>query len=199
LRAAAVTLDENPNDIPFALVYLLADDGRTAWLAETVRLENGSAAAPDEIELNSEGDVWRFRQVLETGQSQMIENLDDKFGQLFAREWGSAFTVTIPLGKSHLPADRIGAARSLVSTGLRGEAYVEEALRWLPEEDGATGRLAPRNAMRLKTRFRPVAPSPRRPIPKFCWPMTTPTCVSTRAGCSAGCTKSRPSATAWRL
>ncbi len=103
MRAAAVTLDENPNDIPFALVYLLADDGRTAWLAETVRLENGSAAAPDEIELNSEGDVWRFRQVLETGQSQTIENLDDKFGQLFAREWGADAikkAVALPLAKA---------------------------------------------------------------------------------------------------
>jgi PAS domain S-box-containing protein len=48
---------------------------------------------------------------------------------------GSSFTVTIPLGKSHLPADRVGAARTLVSKGLRGEAYVEEALRWLPSEE----------------------------------------------------------------
>src|SRR5215510_800351 len=80
-------LAENPNDIPFALVYLLADDGRTAWLAETVRLEKGAAAAPAEIELNSEGDVWRFRRVLETGQSQTIENLAEKFGHLTAGAW----------------------------------------------------------------------------------------------------------------
>src|SRR5262245_40462568 len=86
VRAAAVALDENPNDIPFALVYLLADDGRTAWLAETVRIEKGSATAPEEIELDSEGDVWRFRQVLETGRSQMIENLAEKFGRLNAVE-----------------------------------------------------------------------------------------------------------------
>jgi len=46
---------------------------------------------------------------------------------------GSAFTVTIPLGKTHLPADRIGAARTLASTSLRAQTYVEEVLRWLPE------------------------------------------------------------------
>jgi PAS domain S-box-containing protein len=45
---------------------------------------------------------------------------------------GSAFTVTIPFGKDHLPADRIGGARTLASTEVRGEAYVQEALRWLP-------------------------------------------------------------------
>ncbi len=46
---------------------------------------------------------------------------------------GSSFIVSIPLGKDHLPAERIGAARSLESTSLRGETYVEEALHWLPE------------------------------------------------------------------
>jgi signal transduction histidine kinase/DNA-binding response OmpR family regulator len=46
---------------------------------------------------------------------------------------GSTFSVTLPLGRAHLPADRIGATRSLASTGLRGEAFVEEALRWLPD------------------------------------------------------------------
>ncbi len=45
---------------------------------------------------------------------------------------GSAFTVRIPLGKHHLPAERIEAARSLASTGVRADAFVQEALRWLP-------------------------------------------------------------------
>lgn len=47
---------------------------------------------------------------------------------------GTVFSVSLPLGTTHLPADRIGAARTLESTGLRGVAYVEEVLRWLPEE-----------------------------------------------------------------
>jgi PAS domain S-box-containing protein len=45
---------------------------------------------------------------------------------------GSTFTVAIPLGVAHLPADRIESARPLTSTALHGEVYVEEALRWLP-------------------------------------------------------------------
>ena len=47
---------------------------------------------------------------------------------------GSTFTVSIPSGKAHLPAERIGARHTLNSTGLPGEAYLEEALRWLPDE-----------------------------------------------------------------
>ena len=46
---------------------------------------------------------------------------------------GTTFTVTIPLGKNHLPVDRVGASRTIASTALSGEAYVEEALQWLPE------------------------------------------------------------------
>lgn len=45
---------------------------------------------------------------------------------------GSTFSVSIPLGAAHLPAERIGGPRRLVSTSLRAQAFVEEALRWLP-------------------------------------------------------------------
>ena len=48
---------------------------------------------------------------------------------------GSTFTVSIPLGRAHLPADRIGIAREAASTALRSDAYVEEALRWLPDAE----------------------------------------------------------------
>jgi PAS domain S-box-containing protein len=61
---------------------------------------------------------------------------------------GSNFTLSIPLGTAHLPQERIGAARTLASTGLRSEAYAEEVLRWLPAEseavDSSSGRLTER-------------------------------------------------------
>ncbi len=48
---------------------------------------------------------------------------------------GSSFVVSIPFGAAHLPAERIGVARPPALAAARGEAYIEEALRWLP--DGA--------------------------------------------------------------
>jgi signal transduction histidine kinase len=48
---------------------------------------------------------------------------------------GTTFTVRVPFGTDHLPADRVGAGRTQVSTATRAEAYVEEALRWLPGGD----------------------------------------------------------------
>ncbi len=50
---------------------------------------------------------------------------------------GTTFTVSIPCGTSHLPADRIRAARVLPSTAIGVSPYVEEALRWLPDADSA--------------------------------------------------------------
>jgi PAS domain S-box-containing protein len=46
---------------------------------------------------------------------------------------GTSFIVSIPWGCGHLPPEHIGATRTLGSTSTEAVAYVEEALRWLPE------------------------------------------------------------------
>lgn len=51
---------------------------------------------------------------------------------------GSTFTVTIPLGTSHLPEERIGTSESEPSATQSAIPYVEEALRWLPESPGSS-------------------------------------------------------------
>ncbi|HKU76372.1 MAG TPA: ATP-binding protein [Pyrinomonadaceae bacterium] len=58
-------------------------------------------------------------------------------------EKGSTFTVSIPLGSAHLPADRVGGQRTLASTSLRGETYVDEVLKWLPGEEKRLDDLHP--------------------------------------------------------
>ncbi|KFE63293.1 ATP-binding protein [Hyalangium minutum] len=49
---------------------------------------------------------------------------------------GSRFTVSIPTGTAHLPAERMGTGRSLASTAVSAESYVAEAMRWLPGSPG---------------------------------------------------------------
>jgi signal transduction histidine kinase/DNA-binding response OmpR family regulator len=48
---------------------------------------------------------------------------------------GSVFTVSLPLGPAHLPPERIAAARELTPTSVHANAFVEEALRWLPVDE----------------------------------------------------------------
>ena len=45
---------------------------------------------------------------------------------------GAVFTVRIPRGAAHLPADRVRAAPDGGSSAARAGEYVEEALSWLP-------------------------------------------------------------------
>jgi PAS domain S-box-containing protein len=56
---------------------------------------------------------------------------------------GSTFIVSLPLGSSHLPVDRIGGNRTLASTAVGAAPFVEEALRWLPESNGSANENLP--------------------------------------------------------
>jgi PAS domain S-box-containing protein len=47
---------------------------------------------------------------------------------------GTVFTVAIPFGTAHLPPDKVDTVPD-VGGSARLEAYVEEAMRWLPEGD----------------------------------------------------------------
>ncbi|MHA3773249.1 ATP-binding protein [Verrucomicrobiota bacterium sgz303538] len=46
---------------------------------------------------------------------------------------GTTFIVRLPLGSSHLPAERLGLGRSTSSKGMLASPFLEEALRWLPD------------------------------------------------------------------
>jgi signal transduction histidine kinase len=46
---------------------------------------------------------------------------------------GTTFRVRIPLGTAHVPREQRGAP-PLPSTGIASQTYVQEALRWLPDE-----------------------------------------------------------------
>ncbi|NMF65883.1 histidine kinase [Brasilonema octagenarum UFV-OR1] len=53
---------------------------------------------------------------------------------------GTTFTVSLPTGSSHLPTEQISDMGTLVSTSVGAAPYVEEAQRWIPqEEQGSRG------------------------------------------------------------
>jgi signal transduction histidine kinase/DNA-binding response OmpR family regulator len=56
---------------------------------------------------------------------------------------GATFSVALPLGAGHLPADQVRSAAGRGADGRAAAAYAEEAARWLPPEAPATsGRRA---------------------------------------------------------
>ena len=53
---------------------------------------------------------------------------------------GTTFIIAIPLGKAHLRAEHLGSSRSPAASGIGAAPFVEEALRWLPEDTAAERR-----------------------------------------------------------
>ncbi|HEX2489811.1 MAG TPA: PAS domain S-box protein, partial [Blastocatellia bacterium] len=117
-RAAAVTLADNLHDFPFALLYLLDEDGKHARLCETVNLPTGTKANPTTITIGSGDDVWNFSRVIETSQSQIVEDLERRFGRLPAGPWADDWTkraLALPLAKAgaqELPSGLLVAGTS---------------------------------------------------------------------------------------
>jgi PAS domain S-box-containing protein len=53
---------------------------------------------------------------------------------------GTTFKVLLRKGHQHLDPNRIAAPRAQATPAIRAEAFVEEALRWLPESPSSTSR-----------------------------------------------------------
>ncbi len=97
-RIAAETLSENENDIPFALLYLLDEDRKSARLFGTAGLEPDTLASPLVVGLSEEEfylpldrtqtkGIWPLVRVARTGQSEQVDHLVEQFGSLPGGPW----------------------------------------------------------------------------------------------------------------
>lgn len=70
---------------------------------------------------------------------------------------GSCFTVRLPVGSAHIPPESIGGMRELASTASSRQAYLDEALRWLPPDPSPphedTGSRQPESALDTRPRI----------------------------------------------
>jgi PAS domain S-box-containing protein len=108
-RAIQTRLAEHSKDLPFALIYLLAEDEKTARLTSSHHARAGTALAPHTIALGSEErEVWPAARLFETGAPVLVENLDTHFGAVPAGPWDtpprSALLVPIAQQGQEKPA-----------------------------------------------------------------------------------------------
>ncbi|EGK86368.1 response regulator [Microcoleus vaginatus PCC 9802] len=102
-KISATVLTNNAYDIPFALFYLLDGESEIARLAGTTRLAAGTLASCEAIELTSAQKCeWQLKQVIETGESRIIEDLEAQFGLLPGGAWSESphQAVVLPLARS---------------------------------------------------------------------------------------------------
>jgi PAS domain S-box-containing protein len=121
------------------VVSLRREDG----LANLAVRDTGTGIAPDEAPRLFE----RFRRVEGAkGRTQegagiglaLVQELVKLHGGSIAVASeigrGTTFEVSVPFGSDHLPVDQVASAAPTSHAGVRAQAFVEEALRWLPEQ-----------------------------------------------------------------
>ena len=80
-RGAAAALGHNPTDVPFALIYALDPDGRTAHRIAHVGLPDDCAAAPPRALLGA-GAGWPMVRLVDGGAPIVVDDLPARFGAL---------------------------------------------------------------------------------------------------------------------
>ncbi|HEX3377876.1 MAG TPA: PAS domain-containing protein [Candidatus Acidoferrales bacterium] len=87
---AAKVLEDNPKDIPFALLYLLDPDGKKARLEGVAGAKAGKAVSPTVVDLdkptNKDSD-WPLQEVLRTESMVVVENIDKIFKKIPFGHW----------------------------------------------------------------------------------------------------------------
>jgi signal transduction histidine kinase/DNA-binding response OmpR family regulator len=84
---AADELSRNANDLPFALFYLLAEDGGSLHLAGHSGIEAGTPASPLTIDFEAADAPWPFRETMASCKAVALENLEARFGPLPGGPW----------------------------------------------------------------------------------------------------------------
>ncbi len=108
--AAATVLAKDPQDVPFALLYLLDADGRRARLAGAAGVEPGRTVSPDLIDLDQvvKGYEWQLQMAVAEESLQVIDGLASRFIEVPLGPWADpphmAVAIPIPSNKAHRPA-----------------------------------------------------------------------------------------------
>ena len=104
----AAAFERNPIDVPFAVLYALDEDGRTAHRLAHPGLPVGHVAAPAVVDLTAPEVLrgWPLARVVRTGASEVVTDLPRRFGELWGMEPGSTHGAIL------LPLSRRGLAHS---------------------------------------------------------------------------------------
>ena len=102
---AARVLEENPQDVPFAMVYRVSENGSDAYLQATAGIKPGTPASPVHVPLEAEDGPWSLAAVAHRGR--MVRAMDlARYGELPTGAW-----TTPPAAALVLPVQLPGQQR----------------------------------------------------------------------------------------
>ncbi|MCM2374550.1 PAS domain S-box protein [Aporhodopirellula aestuarii] len=99
---ASLVIESNPQDVPFALIYLLESNGQQARRAGLAGVTEEMPTSPYVIDINSDASPWPFKEALQRHESILVDDLVDQFGDLSVGVWPEPprQAVVLPLAKS---------------------------------------------------------------------------------------------------
>jgi len=103
------TLAKNPDDIPFALLYLLDADGKQAFLEQSTGVSQGiGRMSPAQMNLDiqsPESQFWRMNEILTTGLPEIVslEHLDSLPKGLADQSVAQAIILPVTSGRQYHP------------------------------------------------------------------------------------------------
>ena len=88
-RLVVTTLGENTADVPFSLLYLTAQDGRTARLCESSQIPKGTNASPEIIALTGTNSTssWPLAESVAQDGPVLVTDARRRFGELPGGPW----------------------------------------------------------------------------------------------------------------
>jgi signal transduction histidine kinase len=86
-QAAASVLADNPQDVPFALIYRVDDDRAHAQLTAVAGITSEAAAAPLQVGLDRATDPWNIGSVARSGRAAVLDELGTRFTALPTGAW----------------------------------------------------------------------------------------------------------------
>ena len=95
-------LSSEPRDLPYALIYLTGEDGRTAHLAGSSGIDAGWPGAPPIIDLQDFGQVWPLADAARKGEALVQDGVTARFRDVPKGPWMHApdRAVIAPLAPS---------------------------------------------------------------------------------------------------
>lgn len=127
-KSVTDSLATNPEDVPFALIYLLDEAGETARLAGFTGLTAGSDESPVQISLKDDTKDWPWplARVARTGKAEVIKDLQERFGVLAAGAWPEPLQQAVVLPITRLGQDATELPYALLVAGFSPRRQVDE-------------------------------------------------------------------------
>ncbi len=94
-------LKENPNDIPFSLLYIINEDGSEATLEGFSGIDIPPSACPASLSLKEKHALWPYEKALKANKAELVEGLKN-FGDFPGGPWNESAekAVILPIHKS---------------------------------------------------------------------------------------------------